>query len=263
MKRTVPCPAIAPVCLVVLALIAAPSARAEVITFDFNSLSKGAGSSAITSHMNGLLPSGSHVSVSHATVRTDYTGDNHVVGPVVGGMVKPVTLGTSDGGVLHSGSDSFLTNSGSDRITMTFDFPIYAVSFDFQIFPDGTMPDGTKHTPNHSSWPDFSFRADGELIFREVGVMPGTAGTHPHSPFSGLSKWELAPQLIGTSGLIQFPNGVKKLEFVDWPRMIGIDNLHISTSPQTAVPEPGMLALFSVGMGALAVARYRRRRSAN
>jgi hypothetical protein len=143
---------------------------------------------------------------------------------------------------------------------MVFDFPIHAVSFDFQIFPDGTMPDGTNHDPNHSSWPDFSFRADGELIFREFGVMPGTAGTFPHSPFSGLNKLELAPQLIATSGLIPFPNGVTKLEFVDWPRMIGIDNLQISTSPQTVIPEPGMLALFTAGIGTIAVVRRRRQR---
>lgn len=240
------------------------------ITFDFNALPEGAGNTAIRNYMNGVIgaavPGGS-VTVTGARVEASYTGDGHAVGPLVSGRPAALTLGTTDGSVPHLGSlDSFLVNSGSDRITMEFSFPIFGVSFDYQIFPDGTLPDGTVTTPANPDWPDFSFRADGTLVFRTQGVMPGEGGTFAHSPNSGAGAVEVAPQFLGGSGPLLFPGGVTKLEFVDWPRLIGIDNLTLDTgrvTPQQeppGVPEPATLVVLGAALaGAAAARRWRRR----
>ena len=45
---------------------------------------------------------------------------------------------------------------------------------------------------------------------------------------------------------------MKKLEFVDWPVTIGVDNLDISTTPPVivqAVPEPASMLLMATGLG--------------
>jgi hypothetical protein len=46
---------------------------------------------------------------------------------------------------------------------------------------------------------------------------------------------------------------VTQLEFVDWPRMIGIDNLRILDTPGTleTVPEPASLTLLGCGLAGL------------
>jgi hypothetical protein len=207
------------------------SVRSEVISFDFESSPVGG------------------VTITGDRSESGYTGDGHVVGPMIGGQVQPVTLGTSDGGVLHDGLDHFLVNKDdSTQITITFSSPIYSVSFDYEIFPDGTLPDGTNTNTNNPNWPDFTFKADGNLVFRTLGALPGDGA---ESPFS-LSRPgpEVAPQFIGQSGTILFPNGVTTLEFIDWPRTIGIDNLLVSNAPLApAVPEPTTLAVFVAAIG--------------
>jgi len=72
-----------------------------------------------------------------------------------------------------------------------------------------------------------------------MGVVP-TSG-YTHSPASGATGTELAPQLLGTFSMSL--NGATKIEFVDWPQRIGIDNLVLRT-----VPEPGSLALLAGGL---------------
>ena len=67
-----------------------------------------------------------------------------------------------------------------------------------------------------------------------------------------MSGYELAPQLLALSGSWYFANGITKLEFVDWPRMIGIDNLALTT-----VPEPGTVALLAFGLFGLRAFRGR------
>lgn len=227
-----------------------PAASASVMTFDFNTLGAGASNTSVQQAMQAVVNSahpGGTVSVTGATTQTSYNGDGYVTGPVVststGRKVSSETLGTSDLGMHHSGYDAFVVNSahtGSDRVTMTFSFPIYAVSFDYEIFPDGT-----------GKLPDFTFLAGAtaasmNLIFHTDGVNP-SASTCAHSPKSGAVNCETHPQYLGSSGQLYFPNGVQALTFQDWPVMIGIDNLTIQDAP-----EPGTLALLGLGIATLA-----------
>ena len=237
------------------------SAEAALIAFDFNSLSDGATNIAVKNYMNAILSSINMgtVKVTGAKGEKNYTGDNHVVGPVVpvtltSRRVVPLTLGHSDGTTQHLNTwDTYLVNSGSDRITMTFTKPIYHVNFDYEIFPDGTCPTSSCSSSN---WPDFTFKADGILQFQKLSELP-VNGIYTHSPNSGVNGIEPAPQFLGQSGDWLFANGVNQLEFIDWPRMIGIDNLNVDFDrPHPTTPEPTTVALLTLGF----IASYAKRR---
>jgi hypothetical protein len=197
---------------------------------------------------------GESVTVTGSKAEQNYNGDNHVVGPIVSGVVKSETLGTTDLGVHHNGGfDTFLINQTSvTKITMEFTFPIYSLSFDYEIFPNSSCAKAS----NCSSWPDFTFEADDQVIFQTLGIVPPLLG-FANSPFSGTSKNELAPQFLGQSGQLVFADGVTKLEFIDWPVLIGIDNLVLQTTfdePPPEVPVPATLLLFGTGLLAAAMA---------
>lgn len=280
----------------VLMLGGMPQAEA-LITFDFNSLADGATNGTLDTYMENQIggPGGTNVVVTGARAENNYFGDNHVTGPIKSFLtahtpprtryrVEPITLGTSDGyftgapaSTLHAfGSanyDTYLVNKdSSDRIVMQFDFPIYQISFDYEIFPDGTCPNGNALScePTDSNWPDFKFEADDVEYFRTIGIMPGQGGTYPSSSAvatTGVGNTELAPQFIGTSGLLTFEGGVSKLEFIDWPRMIGIDNLQICTDkneclpppPPPVIPEPS--SMFLLGSGLLGAIGFSKKKS--
>jgi hypothetical protein len=235
-----------------VALFTSPSLRADTVPFDFNSLANGAGNSNVQSYMNGILGAGRSVVVAGSQASNAYTGDGHVVGP--GNGSTSLTLATSDGTTQHlSTKDTFIDNvSSSTEISMTFSgLKIYGVSFDYEIFPDGTCATGVGCGSN---FPDFTFYADGTWVFNTLGVTPGNTGApYTHSPASGSIGTEHAPQFLGQSGTWTFPNGVTKLEFVDWPATIGIDNLNITTT----TPEPATMTLIGVGMLGLASVRRR------
>ena len=71
-----------------------------------------------------------------------------------------------------------------------------------------------------------------------------------HSPNSGSSAREQAPQGIGSYSNLTLP-GVKHLQFIEWPVMIGIDEMVIDRTPPPpsppSVPEPGGIILLGSG----------------
>ncbi|MCI0463741.1 MAG: PEP-CTERM sorting domain-containing protein [Gemmataceae bacterium] len=250
-----------------LALLAAPEqTRADIIisetlpttvTFNFNSLSPSANNAAVRDYLNSIWSAAGlsgMITVSGAEGERDYTGDNHVVGPVNGSTVTPYTLGNTDGGVFHGGAkDVYLVNSmrssGDDKIVLTFPVPLTEASFDYQIFPNG---DGRE-------FPDFTFLAGTTSLLHTLGVDPA-GGPFPHSPDSGISRVEQSPQFLGVSGALALPPGTTQLTFQDWPEMIGIDNLTIRTAgASSAVPEPSSLVILAASVGGLLVARRARR----
>jgi len=256
-------------------------AYADTFTFNFNSLADGDSNGSIETYMNGVLGSFGTVDVTGARAEKNYNGDNHVVGPVSGSTVTSLTLGNSDGGVQHGGAlDTFIHNqSTTDRIVMVFDFTIFEVSFDFEIFPDASCSDAPNSFPGEgsyscSAWPDFTFEADDNVVFSVLGLDPAhtdyldDGGVYRYSPFSGASSNERAPQLLAESGLCTFPGGVTKLEFIDWPTRIGVDNLVITTpNGQTSAPEfsgsflglPNFGWMAGLGASMLGLVRIRRK----
>src|SRR5262249_33461028 len=96
------------------------------------------------------------------------------------------------------------------------------------------------------------------------GVVPGQAGSYNmawmNSPSGSAVTGhnpETAPQLLGSSGILNLPAGTTQLEFKDWPATIAIN--HLAINPP--VPEPSTMALLSSGLMGLAVALRRRTRA--
>ncbi len=241
--------------------LAMPS-YASTISFNFDSLADGASNTSVKNYMQtivGAAHPGGTVNVTGSQGEKNYTGDDHAVGPISGSTVKSETLGTSNGGVHHNGAlDAFIINNGSTTIGITFSFPIYLTSFDYEIFPDGTC---TTPSCAAANWPDFTFEANDVQQFHTLGITPGTSGTYAHSPNSGSVHNEHAPQYLGVSGNRFFTGGVTKLEFIDWPRTIGIDNLLIGDNlcdipdqclppppPPPVIPEPTSFLLLGGGL---------------
>jgi MYXO-CTERM domain-containing protein len=279
-------------------IIATTPAGADVITFDFDSMayrsSDSPGSnSAVQTYLRTTWTAGGgsgNVDVSGAgeLSNNQYTGDNHVVGPAtctryVSGhctrwSVTSATLGSTEGGVqggatLESFSsshpDNYIVNSGSDRITITFPTPVYFVSFDFEIFPDGTCPSSTDCGSHQANLPDFTFLTGNSAASllpgfpTMYGTFPGSTGTYPHSPNSGGTSTEHAPQYLDVSGDLYFNEGITMVSFVDWPQRIGIDNLVVDTDCRQCVshqdaPEPPTLPILALGLGLLALTSRRR-----
>jgi hypothetical protein len=207
------------------------AAPAAPLLFDFNGvtlsgshgngLGATGGNTAIRNYMNGVLTSNgfgtSSVTVGGALATATYNGENHVKGP---------TLGTSDGGVAHAGSnDTFIINDNfnvygngaQSSFTLNFtNFTIFSLSFDWEIFPDATCAQGSwcaNHPGQSANWPDIELYADGVLVWSQLATTPVGGGD---------------PQAIGLSGVLNFLTGVHTLTIVDWPAEVGIDNLRIS-----------------------------------
>lgn len=242
------------------------SASATIYNFNFDGSNSfnNANNAAVQTYMQSVM-SGVTVTGALGLTNNQYTGDGYVVGPVAGrpATATPLTLGNTTGGMPNSlflsapAIDGYIVNSGSDRITMMLPKPILDISFDYEIFPDGTCPrlnTGTSITcgPNNSNRPDFNFLANGNLVFTTLGNVPSLPNLH--SPHSGPKINELAPQYLSGTVTYSFANGVTKLEFVDWPQRIGIDNLSLTT-----VPEPATVALIGIGLAGLGFSRRQRK----
>jgi hypothetical protein len=243
-----------------LALGAAPSAQAGTITFDFGSLSNGASNAQIQTLMNSLLPAGESVTVTGAVASNNYNGDGHVTGPTTGST--SFTLAQLD----PANNRTFIKNDtdhSSNEIKMVFSgLTISSISFDFEIFPDGTCPSLSNcGGSGHPNLPDLTVISNGSHQVAEYfGVVPGQAGSYNtsyiHSPASGQFSNELAPQLLGSSGILNLPAGTTQLEFQDWPATIAINHLKIDP-----VPEPGTITLLASALIGLAAALRRRTRA--
>lgn len=232
---------------------------------DFNGVANSSNSSVQT-YLNNLLGNG-FVTVYGATATQTYNGDGFVnkvpSGPYAG---QYMTLGYTDGATsptdyaapyshLHSTQvlDKFITNAGGgpqtphtawgsngdDKIVFVFRDPIYSISFDWEIFPNGNC---NQCAPGSSNYPDFSLRA---------GVQGSATYTNYAASLFPVSAPNGYPQGLGHFSTT-FATGVTRLEFVDWPVMIGIDNLD-----PNRVPEPGALSLIGLALASLALIRRR------
>jgi hypothetical protein len=249
------------------ASLLALTGSASATTFNYTTLSGTASDTQIQTYMNGQLSGGQSVTVTGAVgsaVFLDsfpnggYTADGHVVGPNPGST--SYTLLNLDGGTF------IMTNPGTtNQITMTFAQPIGGVSFDFQIFPDNTCPAvGNCGGTGNPNLPDLTLlNGNGVILGSWTGLTPGSTGsfnpTWLHSPASGLSSNESAPQLLGSSGPITLPSGTTGLVFQDWPAAIGIANLNVDAPP--AVSEPRSLAILGSGLALFGLIGFSRRRA--
>jgi hypothetical protein len=231
-----------------------------------------------------------------ATGEQNYTGDGHVVGTwttdssavmksgpyYYGGSnwyIVPLTLGNTDGvgtsvEVQHLDSyDTYITNKPNvtSQFNMVFSnpddpsdpFAIADISFDFQIFPEA------------ANNPDMTFKfKDNNGVIHTVSYQQGVDPINQASPDSVAhgSLDESSKQLIGhldisTSDYCGTDCYATALYFIDWPSVIGIDNLALNSlppppeEPRTNAPEPMSGALLFGGLATLWFARRRRTRA--
>ncbi len=237
--------------------IAAATPAAALPTFDFDGVQLNGGTgnnAAVQTYLNNTVGIGV-VTVYGAVAQQTYNGDGHAN---TDNHNRSVTLGTTNGATsatdyarFHTGYDTFITNVGGDnpnstygqtgneKIVFVFSSPIYSVSFDWEIFPDGAC---NRCSPSSSSYPDFELwagRGTTELYDFNASYFPVSA---PNGYPQGLGHFSMS-----------LPQGVTRLEFVDWPQMIGIDKLD-----PTTVPEAESLSLVGVALAALGFTRRRK-----
>lgn len=248
-------------------LVASQQAAAGLL-FDFDGLAttSGTGNARVQNYVNAIAGAG-NVTVYGAVAERTYTGDGYVAKNTGGQFL---TLGTSDGatsptdfGKLSSRTnDWFITNAGAstnsnapwgtagvDKIVFVFKNPIFNLSFDWEVFPNATC---NPCSPTSGNYPDFKLWAgvDGAA---SAAYAFGPASFPVSRPTVGSTTF--LPQGLGHFSTT-FATGVTRVEFVDWPVKIGIDNLD-----PNRVPEPGTLALLGLGVAAFEATRRSARRA--
>jgi hypothetical protein len=243
------------------------SGPAYATAFSFNSpgLAVNGTAANVQTYMNALLGAGQSVVVttdggaSNQIVTNSYDGEGHVVGP--NGV--PVTLGTTDAGVAHGGTnDNFLYTFGGTYIQMIFSgLTISNISFDYEIFPDNTCSVGNCA----GGFPDFLFNTEvgnGPWTnqFTALGAFPVNQDSPVTLPVGATGGYETSAQLGPQTFSMNLGPGVTGIRFVDWPPTIGVDNLCINCPvPNIPTPEPASLTLMGTGLFAL-VRRFRKKR---
>lgn len=97
------------------------------------------------------------------------------------------------------------------------------IAFDFEIFPDNSCTSLTGNNcggNGNPNTPDLKVSAGSTLIDTYLAGTPTSPG-YVHSPNSGVTLDETAPQEIGSASL-SIPGGTTELTFADWPAAIGI-----------------------------------------
>jgi hypothetical protein len=261
------------------------------VTFNFNDINLalktntgyGVGNVAVS---NGTKTDGIALSMTAALQQVSAKSAVTIVGAVATqsyngeGRVTTGTLGTTEGGVASTKvvngvtlkvSDTFLVNNNFglkqqtsttavtggatyDRFSLNFsDFVITSVQFDYEIFPNATCQ------KKSGCGPDMALLVNGVQQWYDSVAASNVTD----------------PTKLGTTGAISFvPTGGvagTKLTFVDWPAIVGIDNLRITgcaktvngvcgfTPPPSDVPEPITLALLGAGLFGLGASRVRAR----
>ncbi|MGH7046668.1 MAG: PEP-CTERM sorting domain-containing protein [Stellaceae bacterium] len=264
---------LAPVALLgglALAGLAVQPAAAESLTFAFGSLSNNATDAQIQSLMNSTLGGNGSVTITGAVGSNSYNADGHVTGPGSHGSYSSDTLATLD----PTGNGTFIENDAAhsdNDILMNFsDLTIASVAFDFEIFPDDSCTAlSSRDCGGHGDpdQPDLTLSANGSPVITWDGLTPGSgdnsngvsASTYTHSPASGYNT-ETAPQLLGSSGVIDLPADTTTLDFQDWPATIAINDLVITFDKDPPpIPEPGTMALLGSALAGFAL-MWRRRR---
>jgi hypothetical protein len=248
------------------ASIAASHQAAAGLLFDFDALPSYGNN--VQNYVNSVAGAG-NVTVYGAHADKEYVGDKFVTksGAVTNpGYLQYLTLGTSDGAKSPTDfaakstrqNDWFITNAGvdtnlntawgkngNDKIVFVFKYPIFNLSFDWEVFPNWTCKDLEKCVPGSDNYPDFKLWAGTDKGSKLYDF--GASYFPVSSPTVGGKTF--LPQGLGHFSAA-FASGVTRVEFVDWPVLIGIDNL----DPRR-VPEPGTLALLGLAAAAVAVAR--------
>ena len=226
------------VALVGLAAAAWQGAAAATITFDFNALTGGRGNGEVESYMKSVL-AGAGFGADAVTV--------------TGAKASKVEKGSTADGE----ANAFILGSGAGTIVVTFDSPVHGVSFDYELFPKAQCTNGSNAQNCEPS--AFSFLADGVLRFATAPAT-GETGNGPPGQTKKLGDTGAVPPPRGTSGWLDLPGGVTRLEFRNATGATGIDNLQVAAVPPAAlsIAEPATFVLLGIGLAGIGYARRRK-----